>query len=58
MVEAYQAVLKVGNRHIRSMGLTPAQLDGLAELGGTNGMTAVELSLSYVVGKSQSYRNH
>ena len=51
-VEAYQAIFEVGDRHIRSMGLTPAQFDVIAELGGTNGMTAVELSQSTLLAKA------
>jgi len=52
LVEAYQAIFDVGDRHIRSMGLTPAQFDVLAELWGTNGMTAVELSHSTLLAKA------
>ena len=52
LVEAYQAIFEVGHRHIRSMGLTPAQFDVIAELGGTSGMTAVELSQSTLLAKA------
>ena len=38
LVETYQAIFQVGDRHIRSMGLTPPQFDVIAELGGTKGM--------------------
>ncbi len=52
LVEAYDAIFEVGHRHIRSMGLTPPQFDVLAELGGTKGMTAVELSNSTLLAKA------
>lgn len=52
LVEAYQAIFEVGDRHIRSMGLTPAQFGVIAELGGTTGMTAVELSHSTLLAKA------
>ncbi len=52
LVEAYQAIFEVGDRHIRSMGLTPAQFDVIAELGGRNGLTAVELSHSTLLAKA------
>ncbi len=44
LVEASRAIFEVGDRHIRSMGLTPPQFDVIAELGGNEGMTAVELA--------------
>jgi len=44
LVEATRAIFEVGDRHIRSMGLTPPQFSVIAELGGTEGMTAVELA--------------
>ena len=52
LVEAYQAIFQVGDRHIRSMGLTPPQFDVIAELGGTNGMTCVELSHATLLAKA------
>ena len=52
LVEAYQAIFEVGDRHIRSMGLTPPQFDVIAELGGTRGLTAVELSASTLLAKA------
>ncbi len=52
LVEAYQAFFQMGDRHIRSMGLTPPQFDVIAELGGTNGMTCVELSQSTLLAKA------
>ena len=51
-VEAYQAIFQLGDRHIRSMGLTPPQFDVIAELGGTKGMTCVELSQSTLLAKA------
>lgn len=52
LVEAYQAIFQIGDRHIRSMGLTPPQFDVIAELGGTQGMTCVELSQSTLLAKA------
>ncbi len=52
LVEAYQAFFQVGDRHIRSMGLTPPQFDVIAELGGTKGMTCAELSQSTLLAKA------
>ncbi len=52
LVEAYQAIFEVGDRHIRSMGLTPPQFDVIAELGGTDGMTCVELAQSTLLAKA------
>ncbi len=52
LVEAYQAFFQRGDRHIRSMGLTPPQFDVIAELGGTKGMTCAELSQSTLLAKA------
>ncbi len=52
LVEAYQAIFQMGDRHIRSMGLTPPQFDVIAELGGTPGMTCRELSQSTLLAKA------
>ncbi len=52
LVEAYQAVFQVGDRHIRSMGLTPPQFDVVAEFGATTGMTCVELSQATLLAKA------
>lgn len=52
LVEAYQAIFEVGDKQIRSMGLTPPQFDVLAELGGTEGLTAAELSTSTLLAKA------
>ncbi len=52
LVEAYRAIFEVGDRHIRSMGLTPPQFDVIAELGGTKGLNCVELSQSTLLAKA------
>jgi len=52
LVEASRAIFEVGDRHIRSMGLTPPQFSVIAELGGTDGMTAVELAFSTLHAKA------
>ena len=52
LVEAYQAIFQMGDRHIRSMGLTPPQFDVITELGGTQGMTCVELSQATLLAKA------
>ena len=52
LVEAYQAIFQMGDRHIRSMGLTPPQFDVIVELGGTPGMTCVGLSQSTLLAKA------
>lgn len=52
LVEAYQAIFQVGDRHIRSMDLTPPQFDVIAELGGTQGMTCVALAQSTLLAKA------
>ena len=51
LVEAYLAFYRVGTRHIESMGVTPAQFDVIAELGGTNGLTCVELGDATLITK-------
>lgn len=51
LVEAYAAFLRVDNRHIRSMKLTPSQFDVIATLGDTEGMTCSELSAKTLVTK-------
>lgn len=52
LVEASRAIFEVGDRHIRSMGLTPPQFSVIAELGGTEGMTAVQLANSTLHAKA------
>jgi len=51
LVEAYAAVMAVENRHIESLGLTPAQFDVLATLGDTPGMTCKELGEGTLITK-------
>ncbi len=51
LVEAYLAFFRVGTRHIESMGLTPAQFDVIAELGGTDGLTCAELGEATLITK-------
>ena len=51
LVEVYAAFLRVDNRHIRSMRLTPSQFDVIATLGDTDGMTCSELSAKTLVTK-------
>lgn len=51
LVEAYLGFYRVGARHIESMGLTSAQFDVISELGGTDGLTCVELGNSTLITK-------
>lgn len=51
LAEAYHQVMLVGNRHIESLGLTPAQFDILATLGDTAGMTCKELGHGTLITK-------
>jgi len=51
LVEAYLAFWRTGNRHIKSMKLTPSQFDVLVTLGDTHGMTCSELSEQTLVTK-------
>lgn len=51
LVEAYAGVMAVQNRHIESLGLTPAQFDVLATLGDTPGMTCKELGEGTLITK-------
>jgi DNA-binding MarR family transcriptional regulator len=51
MVEAYFAVLRRSDRHVRSLGLTPSQFDVIATLGDTQGMSCRELSEMTLVTK-------
>lgn len=43
LAECYQAFAAYSGKHVRSLGLTPAQFDILATLGNTAGMTCREL---------------
>ncbi len=51
LVETYLAFFRVGTRHIESMGVTPAQFEVIAELGGTAGLTCVELGEATLITK-------
>ncbi|NKB81388.1 MAG: MarR family transcriptional regulator [Nitrospirales bacterium] len=51
LVEAYLAFFRVASRHIESLGLTPSQFDVIVELGGTHGLTCIELSRATLVTK-------
>ncbi len=43
LAECYQAFERLSARHVRTLGLTPAQFDIVATLGNTDGMTFREL---------------
>ncbi len=51
LIEAYASVTAVDNRHVETMGLTPAQFDVLATLGDTQGMTCKELGEGTLITK-------
>ncbi len=51
LVEATASVLRKGDRHIRTLGLTSSQFDVVATLGDTEGMTCSELSVKTLVTK-------
>jgi DNA-binding MarR family transcriptional regulator len=51
LVEAYLAFVRLGNRHIESLGITPAQFEVIAELGNTNGLTCIELTEATLITK-------
>lgn len=51
LIEAYNQVSAVSNRHIESLGLTPAQFDVLATLGDTPGMTCKQLGAGTLITK-------
>ena len=51
LAQAYLAFCRVGRRHIEQLGVTPAQFDVLAELGGTSGMTCSDLSEATLITK-------
>ena len=51
LAQAYLAFTRLGGRHIEEMGVTPAQFDVLAELGGTSGMTCADLSEATLITK-------
>jgi DNA-binding MarR family transcriptional regulator len=47
----YTQVIRVTNRHIESLGVTPSQFDVLAVLGDTAGMTCSELGRRTLISK-------
>jgi len=51
LAQAYLAFYRLGSRHIEKLGVTPAQFDVLAELGGTSGLTCAELSEATLITK-------
>lgn len=51
LAQAYLAFYRIGSRHIEQLGLTPAQFDVLAELGGSPGVTCAELSSATLITK-------
>lgn len=51
LIEAYACVTGIDNRHVETLGLTPAQFDVLATLGDTPGMTCKELGEGTLITK-------
>ena len=51
LAECYQAVFRVSDRHIETLGLTPAQFDVIATLGDTAGMSCKELGAGTLITK-------
>lgn len=51
LVRAYQAFDSYAERHIRELGLTPAQFDVIATLGNTSGMSMRDLAKKTLVTK-------
>lgn len=51
LIEAFAAVKAIDDRHVESLGLTPAQFDVLATLGDTPGMTCKELGEGTLITK-------
>lgn len=51
LVEAYLALSRLDNRHIRSLRLTPSQFDVIVTLGDTPGLTCSQLSSQTLVTK-------
>lgn len=52
LARTYQAFVEVSGRHIRSMGLTPAQFDVVSTLGNTSGMGLSALAERTLITKS------
>ena len=51
LVRTYQAFASYADRHIRELGLTPAQFDVIATLGNTSGMSMRDLAEKTLVTK-------
>lgn len=51
LIETYACIMAIGNRHVESLGLTPAQFDVLATLGDTPGMTCKQLGEGTLITK-------
>jgi DNA-binding MarR family transcriptional regulator len=51
LAETYEQVFRTSDRHIESLGLTPAQFDVIATLGDTDGMTCKQLGEGTLITK-------
>lgn len=51
LFETYAQITAIDNRHVESLGLTPAQFDVLATLGDTPGMTCKQLGEGTLITK-------
>ncbi len=51
LVETYSQIMAIDDRHVESLGLTPAQFDVLATLGDTPGMTCKQLGEGTLITK-------
>ncbi|MNK88614.1 Transcriptional regulator HosA [compost metagenome] len=51
LFETYACITAIDNRHVESLGLTPAQFDVLATLGDTPGMTCKQLGEGTLITK-------
>lgn len=51
LIETYATIMAIDNRHVESLGLTPAQFDVLATLGDTPGMTCKQLGEGTLITK-------
>lgn len=51
LYETYACITAIDNRHVESLGLTPAQFDVLATLGDTPGMTCKQLGEGTLITK-------
>lgn len=52
LARTWQAFLELSGKHVRSLGLTPAQFDVVATLGNTEGMGLTELAERTLITKS------